>query len=47
MGGTSLLVPEGGGGGEGGSGGGGGDDGIGALNKSLAKKKSLIQQYLE
>tara|TARA_R110001583_G_scaffold41335_2_gene131603 strand:+ start:8728 stop:11376 length:2649 start_codon:yes stop_codon:yes gene_type:complete len=47
MGGTSLLVPEGGGGGEGGSGGGGGDDGDGDLKKSLAKKKSLIQQYLE
>jgi TP901 family phage tail tape measure protein len=48
MGGTSLLVPEGGsGGGEGGSGGGGGDDGTGALNKSIAKKKSALQEYLD
>lgn len=46
MGGTSLLVPEGSGeGGEGGSG--GGDDGTAALNKSLVKKKSAIQQYLD
>ena len=46
MGGTSLLVPEGSGG-EGGGGGGGGDDGTGALNKSLAKKKSALQEYLD